>query len=140
MLPGGGAFLERLDRNGLMGVVGDGEENSDSSDWELLLLLEGDGGATISPSMLYAAERDVRFMVLVLMSVSAVSEGVTIESFVVRRCDEDLVGSGAMFRARTGSMDGITAAARATCRASLLASYKCRKNAISNPCEVAWPL
>lgn len=50
MLPGGGAFLDRLDRRGLRGVVGEGEEYSDSEEAEFLRL-DGEGGAAMSASI-----------------------------------------------------------------------------------------
>ncbi len=56
MLPGGGAFLERLERRGLIGVVGEGEENSEASDGGLLRFDAGDGGTALSPSKLYAID------------------------------------------------------------------------------------
>ena len=117
MLPGGGIFFDRLERSGLMGIVGDGDEKLESSDCGLLLV-EGEGGGDMSPSRLYATERKVRFMVLALVPGFDV---VAVESLLVRCCDNVLGESGAMFRARTGSTDGITAAARAMSRASFSA-------------------
>lgn len=104
MLPGGGAFLDRLERNGLIGVVGEAEEISDSSEAELLRL-DGEGGATASTLMAYRLEFEALFMMAPSDAVVAT------ESWVVCCCDAVLEGSGAIFRARTGSTDGITAAA-----------------------------
>lgn len=47
MLPGGGAFLDKLERRGLSGVVGEGEEEEESEDASDggLRRLDGDEGA-----------------------------------------------------------------------------------------------
>lgn len=93
-----------------MGVEGGGDEKSDSSEGELLRL-DGDGGATasVSASRPYRLDPDALFMVPIGLGAVA--------TLVERRLDGGLEGSGAMFRARMGSMDGITAAARQYYRA-----------------------
>ena len=117
ILPGGGAFLDRLDRSGFKGVVGEGEETSESCDG--LRRLEGGGGLAWSSSKLFAIEREVLFM--------AEMEVALVADLVRRGSVEILGGTCTVGRARTGSTDGITAAARFCVRASLCSNDPCKR-------------